>query len=96
LELVVIDRFKAVNHALGHAAGDDLRRRVTGRPTDCVQAEDTLARLVGNEFGVGLSGLIATTSAAIGQRIATTLSDANTLGTHTGWCVSASVGVVVR
>src|SRR5256885_13643075 len=49
-----IDRFKTVNDAFGHEAGDQLLQQIARRLTSCLREGDTLARHGGDEFTMWL------------------------------------------
>jgi len=90
---VDIDRFKAVNDNLGHAAGDDLLVAVADRLADAVRDEDILGRIGGDEFLVVCSRIRGRAEALqVGERINDLLhGDVAVAGGQVA--LSASVGV---
>jgi diguanylate cyclase (GGDEF)-like protein/PAS domain S-box-containing protein len=58
LIFVDLDRFKSINDGLGHDVGDRLLVRIAERLQAAVRAEDTVARLAGDEFGVLVPNLV--------------------------------------
>ena len=89
-----LDQFKVVNDTCGHAAGDDLLRRISALLRTKLRARDTLARLGGDEFGV----LLEHCSVIEAKRIANSLREL-LQGFRFGWndrtfTIGASIGLV--
>ena len=91
-----LDRFKDVNDALGHAAGDHLLRAAAARLTDSVRPADTVARFGGDEFAI-LSEHVADPLAAIAlaERLASAVSSEPVRIDGREIHVTISMGVVV-
>lgn len=89
---VDLNRFKHVNDTLGHAVGDTLLVEVTRRMSAVLRAEDTLARMSGDEFTVLLPGVGAADEALqVAQKLLEAVARPVLLGTKELF-VSASIG----
>ncbi len=75
LLLLDLDRFKEVNDALGHAAGDELLVQVTTRLRSRLRAGDLLVRLGGDEFAVLLDCPGVAEAEIVARSLVTVLAD---------------------
>lgn len=91
---VDLDDFKGVNDSHGHEAGDTLLRAVAERLRDTVRAEDSLARLSGDEFAVVARVDDVEDAARLAGRIRAALSGLVRVDGETV-PLQASVGLVV-
>jgi diguanylate cyclase (GGDEF)-like protein len=69
LLLLDIDHFKRVNDTYGHAAGDQVIRRIGQALQDCVRPMDTVARLGGEEFGAILPNCPVSFGRTVADRV---------------------------
>ncbi len=72
LMFIDLDQFKVVNDACGHAAGDELLRKISAILRTVMRSRDILARLGGDEFGV----IMEHCTVAQARRAATQLCEA--------------------
>jgi len=87
-----LDGFKAVNDTLGHAAGDQLLREVSGRIASACRASDICSRLGGDEFAVALIQSSLEDSKKFADRLVELISRPYALGEYRAE-VSVSIGV---
>ncbi len=87
-----LDRFKIINDSLGHEAGDQLLREVSGRLLACTRRMDTVCRYGGDEFALVLEELPARAVLRTLRRIRESLKIPVDIGSHSIQ-VEASFGV---
>ncbi|MDX1299339.1 MAG: bifunctional diguanylate cyclase/phosphodiesterase, partial [Pseudomonas sp.] len=101
LLFIDLDHFKTVNDSLGHLVGDGLLREVSMRLASSLRAEDTLARMGGDEFVVLLEGLdgnpqLAAEAAAItAEKLLRSLVGSCWVEGHE-LSISASIGIALH
>lgn len=95
-----LDRFKNINDARGHTAGDALLMSVGQRLSDLVREEDTVARLGGDEFVILTTHLTADHDAggraamAVANKVREALEQPFTIHGEP-YSTSASIGVTL-
>ena len=90
-----LDRFKEVNDSLGHQFGDELLKVVSARLLECIRAEDTLARIGGDEFVVLLNEISAPDDAAsVAQKIINRVAEPVRIGKEE-LRIGVSIGISV-
>src|SRR3954471_15900258 len=89
--LLGLDRFKYVNDAHGHTAGDDVLRAVAAARPPAGRAGAVVARLGGDEFAVLLDGASLEEAARIGDELVGAVAECRS---SQGFAVAASAGVV--
>ncbi|HEY2006636.1 MAG TPA: GGDEF domain-containing protein, partial [Solirubrobacteraceae bacterium] len=89
--LIDLDRFKQVNERRGHAAGDDVLRRVARTLRETVRPQDTVARQGGDEFAVLAPDTDAEGAAMLAARIRDRLGRVQFAGDSIGATVGGAV-----
>jgi diguanylate cyclase (GGDEF)-like protein/PAS domain S-box-containing protein len=89
-----LDKFKAVNDKLGHAAGDELLKQVALRITHCLRESDMVARLGGDEFVLVLENLkIPDDAETIALKVIADLTLPFQLSGNNSVQIGASIGI---
>lgn len=95
LMFIDLDRFKAVNDACGHGAGDQLLQEVAKMMKGCVRSSDLVARIGGDEFGIILRKCDTENALDIARKICETISLYRFYHDEQVFEIGASIGVVM-
>jgi len=90
--MIDLDRFKAVNDTLGHAAGDELVRKISTGMAAVLPNGAILARLGGDEFGIIAESLSDVAMTELCNKILRVASQSRIIAGHDVQ-VSASIGI---
>ncbi|MEG4503427.1 EAL domain-containing protein [Microcoleus sp. F6_B4] len=90
-----LDQFKVVNDTVGHIAGDELLRQVTGLIQQGVRANDMLARLGGDEFGILLTQCSLSQATQIAENLKDLVHQFRFIWNGKTFIIGVSIGVVV-
>ena len=88
-----LDKFKGLNDALGHPAGDAALVHFAGIIRDHVRSTDTAARIGGEEFAVWLPEATVERGVEIAERIRQSLGHRLWIWQQHQWPLTASFGV---
>jgi diguanylate cyclase (GGDEF)-like protein/PAS domain S-box-containing protein len=89
-----LDQFKIVNDTAGHAAGDELLKKMGGVLSGLFRQRDTLARLGGDEFGLLLENCRLDQALVICNEILARVRNFTFVWAGSSFQVGVSIGVV--
>jgi diguanylate cyclase (GGDEF)-like protein len=90
-----VDRFKAINDAFGHDAGDAVLRRVADALRASLRDGDTVGRAGGEEFVAVLPGAGEAAAAEVAERLRASVVALDCSDLHPALRVTLSVGAAV-
>jgi diguanylate cyclase (GGDEF)-like protein/PAS domain S-box-containing protein len=96
LMAIDLDRFKAVNDAAGHAAGDAVLCKVAAACRLEVRSSDIVARLGGDEFAIILDNCAEEGAKYIGQQLLRALNPLEFEWKGSRYSIGASIGLAMN
>jgi len=93
LAFLDLDRFKAINDACGHIAGDRLLRDVAQLFSSQVRGHDVLARFGGDEFAILMRNCPLAVAARVIERMRTALSTFRWTWQEREYTIGVSIGL---
>lgn len=88
-----LDRFKLVNDAAGHSAGDEMLTQVTRLISSCIRSGDIIARLGGDEFGLILQNCSIDSATHITKNIIDKINDYKLEWESETFSIGISIGI---
>jgi len=89
-----LDQFKVVNDTCGHAAGDELLKRISNHIPTYLRETDSIARLGGDEFGILLENCPLEKARHIAETVRDAISKLSFVWDNKVFESSVSIGVV--
>ncbi|MDR7274452.1 tetratricopeptide repeat-containing diguanylate cyclase [Catenuloplanes atrovinosus] len=93
LAIADVDHFKSVNDRFGHAAGDDVLRRLGALLREHVRGIDLVARLGGEEFLVAFEGVDLPEATHLAEKLRLIIQNHDWSTLQPGLAVTVSIGV---
>lgn len=90
---VDLDRFKTVNDACGHLAGDELLRQIALLFQGRLRDEDTLGRLGGDEFGIMLANCSPAKARQVAEDLCALAAEYRFVWQDKIFAIGASIGL---
>lgn len=90
-----IDNFKFINDALGHPAGDELIRSISGQLKGRIRRADIVARLGGDEFALLLTGTSADAAIELAEELNAMVRSHRVLARDKPVQVTTSIGLTM-
>jgi len=91
--VINLDRFKIINDACGHSAGDSLLKLIADLLVKTMRDDDRIVRLNGDSFGVLLDGCELKDGLVVGEKIRAAIEQFRFIWKSEPYSLSASIGI---
>ncbi|MFK7962577.1 MAG: putative bifunctional diguanylate cyclase/phosphodiesterase [Burkholderiaceae bacterium] len=91
--VINLDRFKIINDACGHAAGDSLLKQIAHLLQGILREDDQIVRLNGDTFGALIDGCDLKAGLLVGEKIRAVIEQFRFRWQSEPYALSASIGI---